>query len=1779
METDISLLVETNTKWDYTNIKKANTTIKKKQQQLRTAMNGSDECTDSDYQPGGVYCGIHGNWTGRIIERIKDSTGLGRWAGFRLECKHQKHLIIVAIYRPTPSHDKGDNTCYSQQWRLLRNKATTNINPKPRDQLIKDLTSQIRTWQHENNEIIIGIDANESLDTPKSAILKLLQDTSLTSLNKAAYAPITYARGKSCIDFLLGTPNIAKSIKSNGYFPFFAGAWHSDHRALYVDIDTLALFNGDPQHIENPMKRNLQSTNRTQTTKFLETLCKNKALPQLATQLFALNHTKSWTSDQHEQLEQIDREFTNALLQAESKCRQNESAPWSPALHEAYLIQTYWKKTISGQLTRKSVHSQLNEIKNKLSDPTKLWQGNINRSARTQLRHANKNLTNIKRQAYERRQEYLIQQHQQYTVNNEADKAKILAKIRKAEHRKRCYNTIKEFNKPQGEAGGLSHILLKQGDQTVRIQNKDEMENLLFERNRQHFAQAHCTPCASGTLAPILGNDGLTIHTKLILKGTSLDPVHLKTLPPTATEILAELKQKRPSQRSWISTEEMIEGFHKWREATTTSPSGKHLGIYKTLTKTYRSNPPSPKQDEATIQAFRRQYGVASLALRIQNLLINLAIQHTHTFDRWQVIHNFFLEKLPGQPFLDKLRVIHLYEADWNLILKFFIAYKLNLKACREKTVATEQAGGRPGKNAADTAATTAITNEIIMLQKLAGTLLYHDAKACFDRIIENLSNTSLLAEGLNPRLVRLHAQTLGKAKYHIKTKYGIATTPNGHMSPDPFYGTGQGAADSMPRWGFLSDTAIKAYNKLAISKPIVSPIHNSNQVTTKIRAYVDDTNCPTITNKNDLAELKATLIHNAKTWERLLFTIGGKLELTKCKFSTFYWTTDEMGTVKIETTPQIGSIKIPSSETLEECEINEIAADKEYKLLGVQMTLTGNTLAQEAAMKEKCQHMGKVFTLAPLSSSDAHTGFKTVLLPKLKYGLSATSIPWYKLDDIQQPLIHTILPKMGINRHFPRAAVFAPEHFGGLGVQQLSAEQGLAHIQYIVGSIRAQTDEHPAIYILLESFIILSGLTGSPLENMTSTEYIDAPWIETTRIFLNSINATIQIPDLHIIKPYRKNDKGIMEQARLHTTDITTLQQINNCRLYLQVNTLADITTPDGTAIHPEAYYGLQDNQSNPQLWTKTKSTLKWPLQPRPPQTAWRKWQRWIQQLTTKTTLLLRSPLRERYSRVRAYRTWTDGDIQTIPQDHTQTPPVEIPRQTWTHRTFHKLENAKQIDIIIHSITSYENCAFFWSLAADNDPIMDNTARLPPRIHAAQNQGTLCGIIDALETVGNEYSRRYAPKPILTINIWLHCSKTVRKCTTYGWLQHTASTAMNEEDELYRKIHERCAQTPTCCFRRIDKQSPEAVRQISTTNTLPTRIVQDIPRIYTLPQPRITVTLNGEPITCNTIQILRNAYGSQQYCIHLQEKHQWTEQVIDTIDWNILGTTIQGFTGSQQRTIQKYINGWLPTNAHDSTGRKDAQRLCPSCNKEHETNMHFIQCPTDREEWKKAISTTLECKADLPQHTLQQLLQDTLHQIADANTIPKAPPDHLPIQYYTLYEEQSHIGWHHILAGRWSKKWVEIYDNITGTTNGETWARRILSKLWKQLLQKWKRRCEHEHTPTTSRQEQENERMNEQIDKIYSHENEIDHIDRLILHTPIDSIKTLKPKPKKAWIRRAQLHVQKAIQRAKTRQQQKHKAITTFFQPIDKHEITMPRLHREPIRRQQSHAESFDPP
>ena len=128
----------------------------------------------------------------------------------------------------------------------------------------------------------------------------------------------------------------------------------------------------------------------------------------------------------------------------------------------------------------------------------------------------------------------------------------------------------------------------------------------------------------------------------------------------------------------------------KWRETTTTSPSGRHLGCYKALFS-------AGVYEEATdLEAYRafcaKQQAIAGLLVSI----INYAVRNQYVLQRWKWIVNTMIFKEIGVYKIHRLRVIHIYEADFNLLLAVKWRRLLH-HADREGLVHAGQYGGRPG--------------------------------------------------------------------------------------------------------------------------------------------------------------------------------------------------------------------------------------------------------------------------------------------------------------------------------------------------------------------------------------------------------------------------------------------------------------------------------------------------------------------------------------------------------------------------------------------------------------------------------------------------------------------------------------------------------------------------------------------------------------------------------------------------------------------------------------------------------------------------------------------------------------------------------------------------------------------------------------------------------------------------------------------------------------------------------------------------------------------------
>jgi hypothetical protein len=185
----------------------------------------------------------------------------------------------------------------------------------------------------------------------------------------------------------------------------------------------------------------------------------------------------------------------------------------------------------------------------------------------------------------------------------------------------------------------------------------------------------------------------------------------------------------------------------------------------------------------------------------------------------------------------------------------------------------------------------------------------------------------------------------------------------------------------------------------------------------------------------------------------------------------------------------------------------------------------------------------------------------------------------------------------MHVNRSLPRALAFAPPKLLGLGLRHHYCVQGTNHCKQIIQHIR-QNDEKGKMYrIIFDYAQLLSGVAFPILQDPQLTlPHIFDPLITTIRQFLAEIRLNIVIPPLYIPQPLRTDDRNIMSEIMKIEKSPIAIQRVNQCRLFLQVTWLSEMTDPQGTTIIPDF---LQFTRKHNDV---SRSNLRWPIQALPP-------------------------------------------------------------------------------------------------------------------------------------------------------------------------------------------------------------------------------------------------------------------------------------------------------------------------------------------------------------------------------------------------------------------------------------------------------------------------------------------------------------------------------------------------------------------------------------------------
>jgi exonuclease III len=780
----------------------------------------------SMYKPGGTFVITTGDLTGRVIKQTNDKWG--RWVSHVYKGRGELSIAVISAYQvvnklTTP----GTITAASQQQSLLfqSNDVITN----PRLAFCRDLQVYIQECRAHGSEILLVGDFNEAFGADSAGMASLATSCNLLDLMRIRHSstdPATYSRGRTRLDYSLATGHVARALVKAGYEPFNS-RFHTDHRASFMDFDTALLFGTATQQLGAHAPRILKSNNVSQVTQYI----KAKYELLLAHNVFARAERMTSPGNRHAYAERLDKDIVSASLSAEQQMKRFGEPAWSVALVQARKKEAILSKCLTMARTnidhteqlRRDV-LELNAAEEPFILPTTLQE------CTQALRKAKSEVKEIVSQSFVHRDK----EHEdrikalESTLSTQSDKtrARILRRIRKAEDIKQLFRKLKMVRRTH-DRRGVTRIEIplhpEQEPQTCSewqtIDVPTEVLRHLQQRNQLHFGQAAGTPFTLPPLSDHLGFCGDGVEADNILDG-SFDTTRYT---PNVAILLRHLQQTEAMASMGvyptITEDQYVQKLKVWTESTSTSPSGLHLGHYKALIARHRYSE-SSEDDSEEENSNREEWNfMQNKLLTLHVTMLNYALERGYAYDRWKQVTNTILFKDKDNVRLHRTRVIHIYEADYNLTLG--IKWRAALHQAEALQELNEgQYGSRPHRNAVDPVLIEELQFEIARATRKVMIQTNYDATSCYDRIIPNLAMLVSRKYGVSKMTMLTNAKTLEQAEYCIRTELGVSPAGYTHNAENPIYGTGQGSGNSPMIWCFLSSVLFDCYDELVSILP-----------------------------------------------------------------------------------------------------------------------------------------------------------------------------------------------------------------------------------------------------------------------------------------------------------------------------------------------------------------------------------------------------------------------------------------------------------------------------------------------------------------------------------------------------------------------------------------------------------------------------------------------------------------------------------------------------------------------------------------------------------------------------------------------------------------------------------------------------------------------------------------------------------------------------------------------------------------------------------------------
>ena len=1641
------------------------------------------------YQPGGIISGLHGKLQSRLSTTKRDT--MGRWHYHHFYGK-KRDLRIYSIYRVNKGQkeNKGDTTAWTQQKNLLD---LNNDDRNPRQAVIDDFLEEIQKAITKEYSIIIMGDINEAINDRENTNKKL-RDLGLLNLMEeyvgADAMPRTCKKGSQAIDHIWITGNILSTIHSAGYAPFdFLKV--SDHRGLFFDFYYKEILDDDLFHLESHSKKRLKSSIPARVEKYMEVILdkweENKFEERF--RKISQNFQKNGkTHENEEALNILDTQITEVMINAEKKCSKVPTCrlyAWSIKLKNAMrdLVDATTARTKAQKIRNGDNITNAIETFRKRDEE---WKAMKKECKEVQKRDKQERTSHIDECA---------------AKNVENDPTLILSKeIRRLKHieeqreqalrmkyvlkpfSKKGVTTIQipavvEYSIEQRNEEGFDHhnidiiwnrILPKNGNDIVnweRVTEKNLVQSMLLQWQRKHFTQANETPLASTQWNDILCDKK---NQDNILSGQFIIP---DDTPEEIKEIFESMKrhEKVKQEIAYASTmTEFLSFIRGASEKTSTSPSGRGYNHYKSLVK-----------------------GGGMKQIKMIHSILELARTHGIILRRWKKTVTTLMEKDVGRPRIHRMRALHIIEAEVQFLAKLFYCKKLMDNAEKHDMITKQQHGGRKNKQAQTAVINKLLYYNIAHQQLLNAAFIDDDARNCYDRIITALSAVEMRSWGQSFEEAEFSVNFLQNQEYHVRTGLGVTSDSYTYSRDDPTHGSGQGIGWAGVKFTRTSDTISKIMGKKCTGMHFQDPEGKYN-IKRNADFFVDDTALGVAHANMSENESIASLQRDQQKHAYLLFATGHKLALDKCHY---YWVSFiREGTRHrhklIHEMP--GDLKIKPGYNMDEVIIRRNQPFQSHKTLGCQIAVDMNQKGQIRIMKKKIQEWCNKMKTSYLRESDMQYAYSGYVKMAIRYILSTTTMTYNECNDLMKLMEPILLHSFRFHKNCNRNILYMPIKYGGIGIKHMYHLQGQEKLRFFMMHLRRNDDTGKLIKASIEWTQLESGLSTHIFSEICDTlqPFITPTWVTHLWKYINDCGCKINIKEMKTKLGVRANDFFLMDIIRGTNLSIEQKQIFNQIRLYMQVETAADIVkASNGTQICNNIYECVKVRRST-KLWPNIKSFP-------------RKWKEiWVSILRNHIQPILQSRPLGKWKRT-SHQCWTfpsngnfnifyDGDnyVEKVLEKNEYIPTVDIqanlsheiivlhiyegyerinmraeePMTTqavplWVHRNWGTLELEQNIidrigkelhdnNIVAASDGSVWNKrsshAFCIATKDEHEIIFKAAAPVDcDHTHAssfrAESFGALA-IITLLEYIGKQLNM-----PRKRVDIYIDNSETVQTMNKKLW--HTVGTVLNDDRDVAIELRSqakngRFSYSAVHVKGHMDRITDDLTPEQWLNQQMDTHVGEFIrsppPRLLptqeppVLPSSIVGISCNGAPVVSNIEETLIENMLQDGIEEYYAKHHQIQNHHMDVIDYVPLRQVLKKNKKKLGPRL-KCINHQWHTMAISYQWKATTDPLCPLCRETEETWQHIFSCThcemkRARREQRKKLEEKLTTLHTMPDIKKQILgILDAWSQNKQPQYIPSTSQYREEVEL--AFKVQEEVGFSSFIVGLISTEWGDAQE------------------------------------------------------------------------------------------------------------------------------------------------------